>query len=469
MKDEIKRILKLVEDGRLSSEDASDLIESLNLAERRDDDPVAANPGPTVGDNVHSTQAGQTGSAGQSYAAGQSYGAGQSNEAGQSFGAGQSNEAGQAQSASQADASNQANSSAAGQAGTNGGDKAGPTAGKDPFKALIDVIEDFGKGASQAFDFKSLSSKFKESTKEGGKAIFDALKSAAEQGFEFGTYESREIELPLFVPEGKTLVVENQCGPIDLVGDSSDGVVEAKLKVRGGDENDRKNRAAHYVLSIEETDQEVRIVQPYVPNLQVHLSVRVSGRPNVLLKSDSSDLSAKSVGSCHLESRSGDCSAEECLGAVGLNSVSGNLLLELCEGMCSLESRSGDISLLRISGPIAIRTTSGNLVVSEFSGQTASIESVSGDIIYTEFGPVSGAVNIRTVSGDANIDLREGSDCSVALSTVSGDFTADVDAVDLQKSDKRLTCKIGNGLGTLDISTVSGDIKLSPVVHQVNA
>ncbi len=409
MKEEVSRIMKMVQDGRLSPEDATELIEAL-----------------------HQSDEGETHAKTQT--------AGNAEENANNSGP-TSSQSGQRES----------------------------SAGKDPFKALIDVIESFGKEASQSIDFKTLSSKIKDSAKEGAKAAMDALKEATEHGFTFGLIESRNIELPLPSLEGKSLVVENHCGNIEVSGGAEIAEVCAMVKVRGGTEIRRKEQIAEYVLHIEETETEVIIRQAYVPNLQLNLQIHASGSPNCIAKTDSSNIKATELGASKLESRSGNLSACQMKGATELSTVSGDIYGSGLEGSAVVESKSGNVVLEQVFNTLAARSTSGDLTISNFKGNTASLEAVSGNISASEFGPIVGAANLRSVSGDISLTLTEGSDCMVALSSVSGEFNLDANATDVVRSGQRVTGKIGDGRGTLDLSTVSGNIEVLSPVRQAQA
>lgn len=393
----------MVQDGRLSPEDATELIEALHQS----DEPEAESaPGPEGASTTTTSSSAQ---------------------------------------------------------GSTGGTRES-SAGKDPFRALIDVIESFGKEASQSIDFKTLSSKIKDSAKEGAKAAMDALKEATDHGFTFGLLESRSIELPLPSLEGKSLVVENHCGQVNVSGDAQIAELVAAVKVRGGTEQKRKEQISEYVLHIEETASEVIIRQAYVPNLQLDLEIHVAGNPACVVKTDSSDIKIKGLGPSKVESRSGNLNGQEVRGAVEFSTVSGDIYASGLEGAAVVESKSGNVVLEQVFNTLAARSTSGDISVANFKGQTASLEAVSGNITGTEFGPITGAANVRAVSGDVSLTLTEGSDCMVALSSVSGEFNLDADATDKVQAGQRLTAKIGDGRGTLDISTVSGNISvLSPV------
>jgi DUF4097 and DUF4098 domain-containing protein YvlB len=80
--------------------------------------------------------------------------------------------------------------------------------------------------------------------------------------------------------------------------------------------------------------------------------------------------------------------------------------------------------------------------------------------------PVDGSVNLRTVSGDVLIDLASGSNARVMLASLSGSVSSRINLDDEQRTEERITGKIGTGNGTVDASAVSGDVRLSWREHQ---
>src|SRR5579862_1972599 len=144
MREEVKRILKMVQEGKISAEDAADLIEAFDDVDSHE--PEAVGVGATS------------------------------------------------------------------EGAAPGGARRESTAGKDPFSAFMDTMEKFGRETAKSIDWRDISRQVRESAQQG----VDALKHGLEQvnsGRAFvwgGASEVREISLPLSVPDGKLLRVENQ-------------------------------------------------------------------------------------------------------------------------------------------------------------------------------------------------------------------------------------------------------------------
>jgi hypothetical protein len=129
---------------------------------------------------------------------------------------------------------------------------------------------------------------------------------------------------------------------------------------------------------------------------------------------------------------------------VSANSVSGDVSISGARGEVSANSVSGDIRLDRIRATsVSAKTVSGNVV--------AQVEQLSG----------RGDLTFKSVSGDVTLELPRDLDADVSLTTVSGELDSDFQMrLDGRVSRRRIEARIGRGGRPLDISTVSGDVRL---------
>lgn len=376
----------------------------------------------------------------------------------------------------EADASEQVE---AGVGATQGGSTAngsGPTtstgtAGKDPFSAFFETVEKFGRETARSVDWQEISKQVRQSAHQG----FEALKVGLDQvgkgrGFVWmGPTETREITLPLSVPEGKTLRIENPAGDIRIAGGSEKGEVVARAQFRGLTPEDSRRSADEYTLLVEESDGTVLVRQPDIPNVTVDLVISLPGSTAVEVRSSSGDISVIDTrSSCRINARSSDIRLRNLDGVVEVNTMSGEITVEdVNSTQVTLENKSGDLKLRRITGNLYARTTSGDVELLHCDGKSMSVETVSGGVDAKFKVAVSGSVNIRTVSGDCAVWLPDGSDCRVALSTLRGKVDSEIALTDEAKAEQRVTGRLGAGSGTLDISAVSGDVELRQTKAEV--
>jgi DUF4097 and DUF4098 domain-containing protein YvlB len=391
MKEEVKRIIRMVEEGKISAEDAAELIEAFAGSTQ---EPVAD----------------------------------------------------AAQASAEPDTKTE-------------GEK------KDFFKAVFDTVEKIGKDASESVNWKEIAEQARSSAGKGFEALKEVGEKISKGKFEFnifGSHETRKVDLPLSLGIGKTLRIENPCGNVRIVGGFDEGHVTAEAKIRGSSVEDARDKANGYTLVIEESDELVLIKQPDMSGLSVDLNVQIPAKRFVEVRSASGDVSILDTQSgARVNNKSGDIHLRQLNGTVEISAYSGDLNIEDTKSASlTIENKSGNVKMTRIEGNINARTASGNVKISQASGKTISVEAVSGDVDIDLDSPVTGSLNVRTVSGDSLVSIVDGSDCRVSLSTLRGEVASAIKLEDEAKGDQRITGRLGEGKGSLDISAVTGNVSL---------
>lgn len=386
MKDEVRRIIKLVEEGKLSAEDAAELIEAFS--------------------------------------------------------------------------SPKAEESAEEAAGTKE-----PGEKKDFFQAVTETVERIGKEAATAVNWKEVSEQARSSAHKGFEALKQGLEQVSKGKIDIGWFnsqETREVQLPLSVPASKGLRIENPCGDVKIVGGFEEGHVTARARIRGSSIEDARSKAEGYTLVVEESEHLVLIKQPDMSGLSVDLEIQIPEKRFVEVKTESGDIEVLDTkAGVRISDRSGDIHLRALNGPVDVSAYSGNVHVEdVTTPSLMIETKSGDLKLARIDGNVNARTASGNISLTQSSGKTIAIEAVSGDVNVDLESPVTGSLNVRTVSGDSLVSVVDGSDCRVSLSTLRGDVRSGIPLEEEAKADQRITGRLGSGAGTLDISAVTGNVTL---------
>ena len=121
---------------------------------------------------------------------------------------------------------------------------------------------------------------------------------------------------------------------------------------------------------------------------------------------------------------------------------------------------SGDVDIKGVGGEVRVGTVSGNVDAQGLRGR-ADISSVSGDVRVT-FDRASARMKLHSVSGDVVAILPADADLEVRANTVSGDISNEFGLeVDHGKYvGHHLAGRIGNGQGSLELNSVSGEIKV---------
>lgn len=336
---------------------------------------------------------------------------------------------------------------------------------KDPLRNFIDFIEGFGKDVSEKVDWKDVASHVRSAAEKG----IEGIKTGVEQirqgkvnfGW-FGSQETREVTLPISVPAGKLLRVENACGSIKISGGAEEGSVTARAVLKAASIEDARAKAEAFTLIVEESEHQVLVRQSDISGLDLDLVIQLSGPAQVEAKTHAGEIRILDTGAgCRLSSNSGDLHVRGVHGVIELITQSGDVHVEECTSpSVALEAKTGDITLLSVSGNVNARTASGDLRGRNLAGKTYSVESVSGDISLDFREPITGTVNVRPVNNSAEVLIPDGSDCRVSLSTLKGTTVCEVPLIDEARHEGRITGRLGSGAGNIDVSSVNGNITM---------
>lgn len=297
------------------------------------------------------------------------------------------------------------------------------------------------------------------------KAAEDVKKGKGPFGTFFGSHESKTVELPLDIPKGKVLRIEGEAGDVTVTGGADEGKMIATATFRAHNDEEARAKADQYTPVIEESDHFVLIRQPEGSDFTVDLSIYVPDGVPVEVRLQSGDVQVLDTkSSCRVVGRSGDVQLRGMDGTVDVSVYSGDVKIDGSKtSVMTVETKSGDVKINNTSGVMNVRTASGNVRVKKCAGRTLSIEAASGDVHVEMSEPVVGAMNVRTVSGDARVYIPDGSDCHVMLSTLRGSVSSTLELQDLNQESLTITGKLGAGSGSIDMSAVNGDVHLGLV------
>ena len=281
------------------------------------------------------------------------------------------------------------------------------------------------------------------------------------------------VESQLLSPEGATPRLE-----VRAVAPESfrDGVVHLRLHIPGGPS--AKLGAIFGDVRVENT----------AGSVEVHA---ISGTVSLEnLKGDvdaegiSGEMSAKTIaGALRMTSKSGDLRAQSLSrggtviavsgdvnisavegGRLEAKSVSGDVLVQTAGQQSpvdiTVESVSGDVTLFEARGNITLKTVSGDVSAEKLDALTLQGQTVSGDVKVALSAPFAGTLTTNTVSGDVKIKAPIDSNFRFTLATQSGELECEHDAKDSSRSDTLWTGTVGTGAGMVNIQTRSGDVSL---------
>ncbi|MBS1706246.1 MAG: DUF4097 family beta strand repeat protein [Armatimonadetes bacterium] len=341
---------------------------------------------------------------------------------------------------------------------------------RDPFSSIIDTIEKIGKDVASSVNWQDVSAQIRQGVNRGGEALKSVVEEAKRGGFVFkiGHVEHKKVELPFFLPEGKALKIENWSGDISVTGGAESSVVIANAEIRGSDQADAVSKAATYIPVLEESDGFLLIRQPDLSGFHVDLEIKLAQTGFVEVRSRSGDVTLHSTGGgCRVQVDSGDVTLNNLNGPVEASTSSGDIKVFKVEGpSITLESKSGDVKETEVrSVSNLVKTASGDITFEACSGKTVSVEAVAGDVKIDLDRALDGNVTIRSVQGDTMLSVPGGGDCRVTLSTLRGEVDCMLELEEMNRQDKRITGRLGDGTGSLDVSGISGNIKVRQRLH----
>lgn len=202
------------------------------------------------------------------------------------------------------------------------------------------------------------------------------------------------------------------------------------------------------------------------------------------LKSQSGDLRLEQVAlkRIQLETLSGTIQAEQISESFKATSRSGDILLKGSVYQAQLQSQSGylrmesavshslraesqssDISLqlLEGAGKIDLQTTSGDIELMGRLQAETSLNSASGDLQGDILVSATAAVSLNTNSGDIDLIVRPDSQCKLDIVSRNGDVEGRLEVQEREADAHSLRGRLGSGEGSLMARTNTGDILIS--------
>ena len=133
----------------------------------------------------------------------------------------------------------------------------------------------------------------------------------------------------------------------------------------------------------------------------------------------------------------------------------------------SAGSVSGNVDVSGAHGDIDVRSVSGDVRLDHLHASAIRATSVSGNVdVSVDELTGRGDFSFRSVSGDVTLNVPKSFAADLSMSTVSGDINSDFPLTlsNGRMSRRRIEARIGAGGRRLEVSTVSGDLKL----HSIN-
>ena len=185
----------------------------------------------------------------------------------------------------------------------------------------------------------------------------------------------------------------------------------------------------------------------------------VGGKGDCDVSALSGDIVVRNVnGNGRFSTKSGDVTIEQAEGHTVSNTLSGDVEIARTSGDVSAESKSGDIDITDVAGDVSVRTLSGDVKLRDISSKSVSAHVLSGDISAEIQVLDNGEVSLRATDGDVRLRIQETAKVQVHAKTLSGKITCDLPLTSVERDKSHITGILQTPDGQIDLSTASGDV-----------
>ncbi|MGE5235228.1 MAG: DUF4097 family beta strand repeat-containing protein [Acidobacteriota bacterium] len=196
-----------------------------------------------------------------------------------------------------------------------------------------------------------------------------------------------------------------------------------------------------------------------------HLTVKVPGGSRVEANTVSADITVEQVsGALSLESVSGEVKASGTPIEVKASSVSGSIEISAGTASTRVKSVSGDVTLVGAGKAVEASSVSGRVSVAGDDVENGELETTSGSIRFDASLAKNGRLDVKTVSGDAELILPASVMADFHISTFSGDIDNELGPAARRSSEygpgKELDFTTAGGGARVWVKTFSGSVSL---------
>ncbi|MCS7273228.1 MAG: DUF4097 domain-containing protein [Fimbriimonadales bacterium] len=356
--------------------------------------------------------------------------------------------------------------------------------GTSPVRGLFDQIlraaEEAVRATGQAVrrvDWQQIGRSVREQTQRSLEELRKVLQELEQGDWSLGRWSKYEVDLhqtmDFAIGGGQSLSIDLPAGDLHIIGGFDGGRVEAAICLRGANPQAVEQAKARYSLTIEQTDEGVRIRAPELEGdirQKVDLTLRIPRQVNLRVRLEhKGDIEVEKLdGSVDLRTPRGDMHLRHLRGSATLETVNGDIHLTDLQGdRLALTTVNGDVWLSEVkidSG--AFHLTNGDLEAERLTVRTLKAEAVRGSLTLELLEPVRGDIYLTTVSGDIVVALPDGNDCRVQLQTSAGDIECDLECRAVERGRHFYRGVAGDGTGTLTLEAVHGNLRVRLRSHE---
>jgi len=228
--------------------------------------------------------------------------------------------------------------------------------------------------------------------------------------------------------------VRNLSGDVKvMVHDSATVKVLAVKRVWAATADEARRRAADYEVKVEGGGREVRIGAELADDAPGWLPARCTIDYDILVPAGAQ---------------------------VSAGLTNGDLSVTGVRGGLEARSTHGDVAVEGVSGPLTVSTVNGDIVVTSAEPADLSLRSVNGDVRLELLSLGAGRHSVGTTRGDITAAVPAGASLSFSASTMHGDIELELPCTVISRSATSLEGRVGTGIEVpeLELRALSGDI-----------
>jgi len=216
----------------------------------------------------------------------------------------------------------------------------------------------------------------------------------------------------------------------------------------------------------DESELRIDVKAPKHPEwLETDLVLRIPVAASIEVETVSATVEVESLtGSVDLESVSGWVKTSGRPSELSVETVSGDITVAESAPRTDLASVSGSIKVDLATGRLDAESVSGAIRVENGSLESASFETVSGDISYAGDIVGRGSYDFESMSGGVTVLVPSGVSAQFDITTFSGSIDNDIgpeaERASKYTPEKELSFSTGSGGARVSIESFSGSIKI---------
>lgn len=283
----------------------------------------------------------------------------------------------------------------------------------------------------------------------------------------------RQFHQAFDVREGAKLILHHGDGEVSISPWEKNSI-DVEVVYRASIKKAGSGSAREFDVEFEQSGDTVRVIgrEPsvsVVKGLSYHwkreYSYAVKAPPWVDLELDGQDGNVtigEWVGAIEIALADGDIEIDGTRGEFRIRGQDGEIVIRDCETTAgSIRTSDGDVTVEQCAGNLEVDGADGDLTLSQIQGEKLDIRTSDGDVELGLLASDALDLTIRSGDGSVAVGLDPGISVAFSIQTHDGDVRmSGLEVIDLEQDRRRTSGRIGDGQGSMKITTGDGDVIL---------